>query len=232
MQNSVSEVLHGLELRLREKLDPLGFVNGDDGAFKTGHAPHQFPHFYLFVRYAGLNKEGIQAAEQECDRYILEPYKEFLTHMNGARVLGVSLNGVIGSVVDRSGQGIGQPISLRYENVIDRPLYIPKGHLGIGGINGDWYSSGRLYLTSTGEVELYNSKFDLIGARWSSLADFISDEIPRRLDLYDETGLEKPGGKKLPGDTDDWEQLAQEAKQQEKPARSMPSRIRGLFRDN
>ena len=33
------------------------------------HAPHKFPQFYLFRKYQGLNEEGIQAAEQECDRH-------------------------------------------------------------------------------------------------------------------------------------------------------------------
>lgn len=227
IQNSVSEVLCRLELRLREKLDPLGFVNGEAGAFKTGHAPHKFPQFYLFCRYAGLNEEGIVTAEQECERYIPDPYKELLRHMNGAKVLGVSLRGAVGNQVDRSGEGIGQPISLRYENVDERPSYIPEGHLCIGGINGDYYSSGRLYLTSTGELELYNRRFDLIGAKWSSLTDFLSDEIPRRLNLYDETGLKRPGGKQLPGDTDNWERLAQEANQQKQAAKSLIGRIKG-----
>lgn len=229
MPQSVSEVLPQLERDLRERLDPLGFVNGDGGAFMTGHEPHKFPHFYLFRRYAGLDHEGIQAAERECERHIYEPYRELLTHMNGADVLGVSLQGAIRGSVDRSGQEIGQPISIWYTNAVERPAYIPQGHLGIGSINGDWYSQGSLYLASTGEVELYNAKFDLIGARWPSLAAFLLEEIPRRLDFHDEYGLVKSGAKRLPGDTDDWEQLAQEAAQQEKAERSLSGRIRRFF---
>lgn len=230
MPKSVSLVLQDLERQLREQLDPLGFVDGDGGAFMTGHEPHQFPHFYLFRKYAGLNEEGIQAAEQECDRHIPEPYKELLRHMNGANVLGISLHGAIGSLVDRSGQGIGQPITIRYQNVIERPDYVPQGHLGIGAINGDWYSQGHLYLSSTGEVELYNARFDLIGARWPSLANFLSDEIPRRLDFHDKAGLVKPGAKKLPGDTDHWEKLAEEAKQSQKAEANLTGRVRRFFR--
>lgn len=230
MPQSVSEVLQQLDRQLREQLDPLGFVDGDGGAFMTGHEPHEFPQFYLFRRYAGLNSDGMLAAEQECDRHISEPYREFLTYMNGAKVLGVSLQGTIGSLVDRSGQGIGQPISIRYRNAIERPEYIPQGHLSIGSINGDWYSQGHLYLTSTGEVEFYNAKFDLVGARWPSLADFLSDEIPRRLEFHDESGLVMSGAKKLPGDTDNWEQLAQEIDQQDKAEGSLSGRIRKFFR--
>ena len=114
--------------------------------------------------------------------------------------------------MDRSGIGIGQPISIWYQNAVERPNYIPDGHLGIGAINGEWSSQGHLYLASTGEVELYNARFDMIGARWSSLAEFLSEEISRRIALYDEEGREPDKSKRLPGDTGDWERLAQKEK--------------------
>jgi len=136
--------------------------------------------------------------------------------MNGARLLGVSLHGSIGGSVDRSGVGMGQAVSIRYQNVIERPAYIPAGHLGIGVINGEWTSQGHLYLASTGEVELYHRDLDLIGAKWPSLEDFLADEIPRRTTLYDEQGRELDKSKRLPGDTGDWERLAEEAKRKAK----------------
>ncbi len=216
MMQSISGVLQKLEHQLRERLDPLGYVDAENDAFMTGHEPHKFPHFYLFRRYSGLDEEGMLAAEAECGRHIYEPYRELLSFMNGARVLGLVLQGSTGVNLDRSGQGVGQPISLRYGNFCERPDYIPQGHFRIGSINGDWHSQGHLFLVSTGEVELYNAKFDLIGKRWSSLVEFLIDEIPRRLDLYDENGREIPGSKKLPGDTDDWEQLAAEVAEQER----------------
>ncbi|WP_417268208.1 SMI1/KNR4 family protein [Celeribacter baekdonensis] len=212
MTKSVTETLVRLDGELRRRYNLLGFVNGKNCAYQTGHVPHVAPFAYLCTRYAKLDDDGVRDAENEAERYIPEPYKEFLRHMNGARILGVSLHGGIGGSVDRSGVGIGQPISIRYQNAVERPHYIPNGHLGIGAINGEWFSQGHLYLASTGEVELYNAKFDMVGARWSSLSDFLENEIPRRFAIYDDEGREIEKSKRLPGDTEDWERLAREAK--------------------
>ncbi|WP_294224622.1 hypothetical protein [uncultured Shimia sp.] len=214
MTKSVSETLKRLDEQLRERYDPLGSVEGENGAYETGHVPHVARYAYLCTRYAGLDDIGIRDAENEAERYIPETYKDLLRHMNGARVLGVSLLGGIGGSVDRSGVGIGQPISIRYQNAVERPDYIPEGHLGFGAINGEWSSQGHLYLASTGEVELYNARLDMIGARWTSLLDFLEDEIPRRFSNYDEEGREIEKSKRLPGDTENWERLAQEAKEE------------------
>ncbi|MEL7164608.1 MAG: SMI1/KNR4 family protein [Pseudomonadota bacterium] len=210
MTKSVSEALIQLDERLRERYDPLGSVEGANGAYLTGHVPHVAPSAYLCTRYAGLDDNGIRDAEKEAERNIPEPYKELLHHMNGARLLGVSLFGLVGRSVDRSGVGIGQPITLWYQNAVERPDYIPEGHLGIGAINGAWASQGHLYLAATGEVDLYNAQFDMIGTRWSSLVEFLEDEIPRRFSIYDDEGRETQKSKHLPGDTEDWERLAQE----------------------
>ncbi|MEM0921518.1 MAG: SMI1/KNR4 family protein [Pseudomonadota bacterium] len=212
MTGSVTDTLVNLDRQIRERFDPLGFVEGEQNAYQTGHVPHIAPFAYLCWRYAGLDENGLREAEHEAGRYIPEPYREMLRHMNGARLLGVSLSGGTFGSIDRSGVGIGQPISISYQNVVERPSYIPNGHLGIGGINGAWSSQGHLYLTSTGEVEMYNAQFDIVGARWPSLAEFLSEEFLRRISLYNDEGHELDKSKRLPGDTGDWERLAQEAK--------------------
>ena len=208
MTKKLIQTLQDLDLSLRDRFDLLGYVDGDAGSYKTGYVPHVAPFAYLCRRFAGLDMSGIKAAEEECGHHIPESYRAFLSHMNGAEILGVSLSGTTGKLVDRSNQGIGQPISIHYQNAIERPEYVPKGHLGIGIINGEWYSQGHLYLSSSGEVELYNSRSNLVGAKWDSLGEFIVDEIPRRYSGYDESGIEIKGFKLLPGDTDDWENIA------------------------
>jgi hypothetical protein len=228
MTKSVAETLVRLDQELRQRYDPLGHIEGDNGAYLTGHVPHVAPYAYLCIRYAGLGEVGVRDAEREAGRYIPEPYRELLRHMNGARILGVSLHDGIGGSVDRSGVGIGQPISIWYQNAVERPDYIPDGHLGIGAINGEWSSQGQLYLASTGEVDLYNARFDVIGARWPSLANFLAEEIPRRFSLYNEEGRKLESSKLLPGDTDDWERLALEAKN-EKRGGSLLGRALRLF---
>lgn len=231
MTKSVSEVLKRLDEQLRERYDSLGAVEGENGAYQTGHVPHVARYAYLFWRYAGLDDNGIRDAENEAERSIPEPYKDLLRHTNGARVLGVSLHGGIGGSVDRSGVGIGQPVSIRYQNVFERPDYIPEGHLGFGAINGEWSSQGHLYLASTGELELNNAKFDIIGPRWPSLLDFLEDEIPRRFSNYDEEGREIEKSKRLPGGTENWERLAQEAKGERASDGLLKRTLRKLYRE-
>jgi hypothetical protein len=229
MTKSVAETIAHLDQIIRRKYDHLGFIAGQSGAYQTGHVPHIAPYAYLCTRYAGLDEAGILDAENTCGRFISQPYREMLGQMNGAHLLGVSLYGGIGGSVDRSGVGIGKPISIWYQNAVERPDYIPNGHLGIGGINGPWFSQGHLYLTSTGEVELYNAKFNIIGARWPSLAEFLGEEIPRRFSLHDDEGRKLENAKLLPGDTDDWERLAQEANQ-EAPRKGLVARVVNAFR--
>ncbi|GAA6181233.1 hypothetical protein NBRC116594_26710 [Shimia sp. NS0008-38b] len=212
MAHPITETLQELDNAIRQRFDPLGFFEGPNGSFATGRVPAVAPQAHLCWRYAGLDEAGIEAAENSAGRYIPEPYKALLRHMNGARFLGVSLLGEIGGSVDRSGIGIGQPVSIRYQNIIGRPDYIPNGHLGIGAINGEWFSQGHLYLTTTGEVELYNARCDLIGKRWPSLVAFFNEEMNRRFTLYEPNGSKKSGAKHIPGDTEDWEQLAEAAK--------------------
>ncbi|MCW1919157.1 hypothetical protein NX862_10335 [Rhodobacter sp. KR11] len=229
MPNSISETLRRTDLLLREAYDHLGFVEGPDDAFQTGNLPHVSPLAYLCTRYPGLDDQGLLAAEEEAGGYVPEPYRALLSHMNGARILGISLLGATGGLLHRSVQGIGQPISLRYSNVVERPAYIPAGSLGIGAINGPSYSQGHLYLASTGEVELYNAALDRVGARWASLAIFLAEEIPRRMAFHDDRGHRLAGAKLLPGDTEDWEDLAKAARQQDEP-RGLLARLGGLLR--
>lgn len=228
MSTSVQASLARLEHEIRERYDSLGYEDYEEGAFKTGRAPKGYRLTHLVWRYAGLDSDGLVAAEAEAGGYIPEAYKELLAHMNGASILGVSFHGAADALVDRSVIDIGSPISLRYQNIIERPDYVPKGHLGFGTINGAWFSQGHLYLSSTGEVELYHASFDLIGARWPSLAVFLDEEIRRRFTLFDNNGSELDPSHRLPGNTADWEDRAAEAKGAEK-RRRLP-RLFHLFR--
>jgi hypothetical protein len=224
MSQSVSSTLHHLMTIIRERFDSLGFVDEEAGAFATGHTPQVAPFAYLCRWYPGIHPERQRAAEEECGQRMHPSYWEFLTSTNGADLLGVSLHGVLGGFLDRSGTSVvGQPISIRYQNMVERPHYVPEGHLGIGAINGEWVSQGHLYLTAKGQVELYNARLNMIGARWDSLQDFMMDEIPRRLTLFDDAGDEIRGTKRLPGNTENWERLAQESKRRNSGAK-------GLFR--
>jgi len=122
--------------------------------------------------------------------------------------MGISLNGFTGGQNLRDIEGIGQPISIRYQNAFySRPEFIPESHFGLGAINGPFYSQGHLYLTSLGEVELINRDYDLVATKWPSFTAFLKEEITRQLSRYDDEGREIDKMKRLPGNTGDWEAL-------------------------
>ncbi|UWQ05723.1 SMI1/KNR4 family protein [Aliiroseovarius crassostreae] len=230
MTNDISALFQQLSAQVRETLDPLGYREAERGAFHTGHVPHVAPYAYLAKFYPGLDENGLEAAEAECDRFIPAPYREFLQNSNGLWLGKLSLHGATFGSVDRTDFLVGKPISLSYQNIHERPDYIPNGHLGIGAMDGEWYSQGSLYLSSMGEVEMYHREANLLGARWVSFADFLRSEIPRQLSLYDAEGNLKPETKKLPGDTDDWEAVGKAADEQRRRASGVRGKLAALFR--
>jgi len=216
---------------IRQRWDTLGFVEAEDGGFATGHMPGEAPYAYLCRCYAGLSDEGLACAEEESGRYLPEPYKDFLKVFNGAQIMGISLLGATMGINPRSlDDPIGQPIGIRYQNLYYlRPGYIPEGHFGIGSMNGDWYSQGQLYLTSTGEVELYHRDFDLVGARWPCLSSFLEDEVSRQMTRYRDDGTEIAEVRRLPGDTEDWERLAKQVGDSRKTNAGILDRLKKVF---
>lgn len=213
----VAKVIQDLAQELRSRWDRLGYLETDNGAFATGHIPNVAPHAYLCRFYAGLSDVGLDDAEAESERYLPQPYRDFLRSFNGGSIMGISLNGATGGQNVRAAEGIGQPISIRYQNVFyTRPEFIPESHFGLGAMNGPRYSQGHLYLTSVGEVELINSDHDLVAMRWPSLTEFLNQEIARQLSRYDNEGQETGEVTRLPGNTDNWEALGKETSDRRK----------------
>lgn len=217
---------------IRARWDGLGMLETDSGAFATGHTPSVGPEAYLCRFYAGLSEDGLADAEAESERYLPPAYREFLKSYNGAHIMGISLKGLTGGQNLRDvGHTIGQPVSIRYQNAFYlRKDFIPEGHFGLGTMNGEWYAQGHLFLTSSGEVELINSEFDLTAATWPSLAEFIRQEVPRQLSRYDETGAELQGINRLPGNTDNWEALAKEVTDNRRGEASLLKKMTKKFR--
>ncbi|WP_299042127.1 SMI1/KNR4 family protein [uncultured Tateyamaria sp.] len=213
----VAKVILDLAQEIRSRWDRLGYLETDDGAFATGHVPNVAPHAYLCRFYPGLSDAGLDDAEAESERYLPQPYRDILSSFNGARIMGISLHGATGGQTVRDAEGIGQPISIRYQNVFyTRPEFIPEGHFGLGAMNGPRYSQGHLYLTSVGEVELINRDHDLVAMKWPSLTEFLNQEIARQLSRYDDEGRETGEVPRLPGNTDNWEALGKETSDRRK----------------
>lgn len=210
-------IIENLVHLIRQRWDKLGCLEANEGAFATGHVPAIAPHAYLCRFYAGLSNVELDDAEVESERYLPPQYRDFLRLYNGGGIMGVSLNGLTGGQNHRKAEGIGQPVSIRYQNAFYlRPDFIPEGHFGLGTMNGPWYSQGHLYLNSLGEVELINSDHDLPAAKWSSFAEFLKQEIPRQLSRYDDEGRDTGIVPVLPGNTDHWEALGKETSDRRK----------------
>jgi|GEM_PF-3419662 len=213
MENTIDDLV----LTIRGRWDKLGCFETDDGAFATGHISDAGPHAYLCRFYAGLSDRGLDDAEAESQRYLPPSYRDFLKSFNGARVMGISLHGATGGQNTRAITGIGQPVSIRYQNAsYTRPGFIPEGHFSLGAMNGPYYSQGHLYMTSLGEVELINRDHNMIAKTWPSFTGFLKQEIPRQMSRYDNAGRETGSVEPLPGNTDDWEMLARKQSDKKK----------------
>lgn len=118
------------------------------------------------------------------------PYLSFLTEVaNGLSVANVSLFGVI-EQIDRSGRGVGQPISLDYGNVVERPAGLSNTDIVIGSVVG-WSSRGAYVMSREGAVRLthYGDGAD-VADRWPNLDSMLRSEFTRVARLYDPQGRE------------------------------------------
>lgn len=224
--DGLTDVIEDLVQVVRNRWDRLGFLETDTGAFATGHIPAVGPHAYLCRFYAGLAEAGLDAAEAESERYLPQPYREFLRSFNGGKIMGVSLYGATGGQNLRIAEGIGQPVSIRYQNAFYlRKEFIPEGHFGFGSINGPRYSQGHLYLTSVGEVELINRDHNLVATRWPSFKAFLEQEFTRQMSRYDDEGRETGEVAKLPGNSENWEALGKESSDRRRKESSVLHRV-------
>jgi hypothetical protein len=214
-------------------LGPRGSVEGAFDAFRAGHMPEKGPFWYSATVFNGLSEEEIDALESRLPYPVPEqtqakiplPMREFLSVTNGLNLHNLSIYGQQG----RIDQGAGAPFDLGVPQ-LGRPPNVPKNWFCIGGMNGPWASQGEIYLSTQNEVVLVHRDTGDVGARWPSFAAFLSSEIPRLLSIHDNKGDLLPGVSKLPGDTDNWEKLAERAKMAAKDNQGLLGRIAGWLR--
>lgn len=152
------------------------------------HTPHVAELAYLARVYDPAPLGQVRAWATALDRK--SPYLSFLPEVaNGLRVANLSLFGVI-EQIDRSGQGAGQPISLDYGNVVERPANLDDTDMVIGGIVG-WSSSGSYVMDREGAVRLTHHQDGAdVAARWSDLHNMLRSELTRIARLHDREGRE------------------------------------------
>lgn len=213
-KTSVTEATQTVIREIWQVLGPRGGVEGAFNAFRAGHMPEKGPYWYSATVFNGLSEDEIDELEgqlpypvpEQTRAKIPQSMRELLSVTNGLHVHNLSIDGQQG----RIDQGAGAPYSLSPGQLV-RPPGVPKTWFGIGTMNGPRRSQGKLFLTEQDEVVLVHRDSGDIGARWLNLAEFLTQEIPRLLSVHDDKGDPIPGESELPGDTSDWEEVAERA---------------------
>lgn len=160
-----------------------------DGGVVLCHTPFVAPQAYLHTIYPVLAPAQFEQVEGTIARTLPEDYHGFLRLVgNGARLYNLSLYGLVGQLRRDATDPLGQPISLRYGNLVERPLGLQEDAVAIGGMVG-WSSRGLLIMQPGGEVLLIHPlDSNDVAARWPDLDGMLHDEIARLSGLYDSKG--------------------------------------------
>lgn len=235
-RSDVAKATKAAIAQIREKLAPLGMVEGAFEAFRAGHMPEKGPYWYSATVFNGLSEAELDKLEDRLPYPVPEQSKavipttlrQFLSVTNGMHCHSLSIYGDQG----RMDHGAGMPFDLGTPQLV-RPPNISKRWFCFGSMNGPWTSQGELYLTESEEVVLVHRDTGDIGARWSGMAEFLRSEVPRLLAAYDARGDILPGMSELPGATADWEAKAERAKYGsylwKKPFRAFSIWVRSLW---
>lgn len=197
-----------------------GWVEHSGGGLQVCHTPEEGPQAYLHWLYPGLSEERLAATEVAYDRPLPPEYRRFLAWANGlslfAHHFGLNGSHVRGDgreLIDRSGEGIGQPISLDHGNRYGWPANAPYTSWVIGAISG-YSGQGSLLLNQAGEVRLCAKEdADDVAAVWPSLDELFLGEFERMGAMVDDCGrLTAPDEQFLPEPARRWEAPRPEAK--------------------
>ena len=173
---------------------PAGWVEHQGGGLQVCHVPEQGTRAYLHTLYPGLSEDRLAQTEAAYDRQLPAEYRRFLAWANGAglfRHLGLNgshIRGVDREMIDRSGVGVGQAISLDYGNQFGWPAGAPYSAWVLGTVSG-WSGQGYLLLRQDGGVTLC-SKTDAtdIAASWESFSHMLFSEFDRMASLVGDRG--------------------------------------------
>lgn len=210
-----------------ERWRARGWVEHEGGGLQVCHTPAEGPLAYLHWLYPGLSEDRLAATEAAYDRPLPAEYRRFLGWANGASLfahhlgfLGSHVRGDGRGPIDRSGAGIGQPVSLDHGNKFAWPANAPYTSWVIGTISG-WSGQGALLLNQAGEVRLCAAEdADDVAAVWPSLTDLFLTECDRMGAMVDDRGaLTVPHEQFLP----------EAARRWEKPRPEKPRGLLGLF---
>lgn len=171
-----------------------GWVEHEGGGLEVGHVPAEGTQAYLHTLYPGLSEDRLAATEAAYDRALPGEYRRFLAWSNGAwlfRHLGLNgshIHGTERELIDRSGVGVGQPVSLDYGNQFGWPRHAPYTAWVLGTVSG-WSGQGYLLLRQDGAVTLCGlTDADDVAASWGSFSHMLFSEFDRMAALVGDDG--------------------------------------------
>ncbi|WP_420480110.1 SMI1/KNR4 family protein [Brevundimonas sp. FT23028] len=177
-----------------ERWRGAGWVEPEGGGLQVGHVPAEGAQAYLHTLYPGLSEDRLAATEAVYDRALPAEYRRFLSWSNGAwlfRHLGLNGSHIRGSgreLIDRSGVGVGQPVSLDYGNQFGWPRNAPYTAWVLGTVSG-WSGQGYLLLRQDGTITLCAKEdADDVAASWASFGDMLFGEFDRMAALVGDDG--------------------------------------------
>lgn len=175
------------------------------GGVLIGHTPDVAPLAYLHRLYPVLSRGDLVGLADSVGRPVPPDYATFLCDAgNGARLFALHLYGYVGQLRRDASDPLGQPVSLSYGNVVERPSGLDDETLAIGGMVG-WSARGCLVMTAARAVLLVHPIDGRdVAASWPSLDAMLEDEIARCSALYyrdgrclvSSTEVMHPGGRK------------------------------------
>lgn len=160
------------------------------GGFVLRHMPHVGEFAFLGRIYdpVGPALAGLWSTKANA---VDHPYMSIMSEVaNGLRMANLSLFGIV-ERVDRSvGPRAGQPISVDYGNVVEKPKGLDAKDLVIGGAVG-WSSKGYYVMSRNGAVRLtHHANAGDIADEWPSLEPMLRAELARIAGLHDRQGRE------------------------------------------
>jgi hypothetical protein len=160
------------------------------GGYLVCHTPHVAEFAYLGRVYDPVSAERARTWATR-SHHLGNPYLSFVTDVaNGLRIANLSLYGVVEQIDRATGPGVGQPISLDYGNVVERPTHLDASDMVIGAVVG-WSSRGSYVMDRLGAVRLVHcSNGDDVAAEWPNLKGMLAAELTRIGKLHDPHGRE------------------------------------------
>jgi hypothetical protein len=168
----------------------LGSKTTSNGTKLIGHVPHVGSMAYLHSIFGPLKEEEIVQVEQEINHNLSDDLKAFYRYANGCSLfLTLEITGLRKDYNRELNENVYQPISIRYQNVIDQPKNKTEEMVFFGGYD---YDGSNLYMVDNDQRVFLCSSESAIPVlyEWESFETFLLSEVKRLSEIFDKKGYQ------------------------------------------